>query len=1175
MIHNSQKFVQRFLMILLIANPVFAIDNLENLNSSTDSFREYNFNSSNQVYTLENSLKNTGVGEFKIFGVVDNDSKSVLDLNNKQGFAPQNNTILSIADLEIRNGYVEGYSIGSALSVGRYNYNSTSQAILKNVSFIDNKSNANGAVISAGALFNSGTVTMENVLFENNTNTNPYTGNLNADGGAVTNINTITSITGKFINNSAITHDNTNSGAYGGAIFTGNLDREVSAYIGDIKADFYGNSVINKSTGSAIGGAIGNNGGEINSITGDFIENYASSELGSTNGGAIINFGKIVAISSDFIGNYASGKSANGGAIYNQTDTIGSITGDFIGNYATGSSASGGVIFNAGYKVTTTIGDITGDFIDNYAKSISSSVYGGTIENYGFSNGTATINSITGNFIANYAESTSSSVFGGAIDNYAYKNSTAKISNITGDFIGNYASCSRYVYGGAIHSYASINSTAIIGDIIGDFIGNYASGSYAHGGAIYNYADSTGSATIAKITGDFLNNYVSGTSYAHGGVINNYAAGGIVTIGDITGDFIGNYASGLSQAFGGAIYNYASGTNSKATIGDISGDFIGNYAESTNGTAQGGAIWSNSNITLVADNKDIQIQDNYTLSKGIKDDNAIYMASDSATLKLDIKNSGTLLLKDNIDGVTGYNVNIVGDNTGILYLQNDIRNADLSIGNITLKTLNNNVHNYNVNSLTITNDINMIADVDLATSSMDRFTASNFGSHSGKINVVGMNLLSDAISDVTNVPFAQDGLKENVTLGFGEAPTSYQAKAYTPIYKYNVSYDKSNGNFAFQRLANDKFNPAVLGGSTTATVGAIGTMNQTFGYAFNNADSFMNIPYLDRIAIRDRNKYAVNIGGTDGSLGRFSPLFQPADEQEDVWIKTYSVFENVPLKNGPTVNNVSYGTLIGYDTPIKSIKKGWDRVLTGYIGYNGANQSFANMDSTQNGGLLGGTVTLYKGNFFNASTISAGASVAENRSMYGNDNFTMLISGIGNKTGYNLEFNKGRFILQPNLLLSYTFVNTFDYTNAAGVRIDNKPLHAIQVAPGVKFIGNLNNGWQPYASVNMVWNIMGKSDATANGVKLPSMSIKPYVQYGLGIQKRIKDHFLAYGQAMIQNGGRNGISLTAGFRWAFGHDDCYYENKTSKIKKINKTKSVKKVQPKTKKVLKESKIYKM
>ena len=186
-------------------------------------------------------------------------------------------------------------------------------------------------------------------------------------------------------------------------------------------------------------------------------------------------------------------------------------------------------------------------------------------------------------------------------------------------------------------------------------------------------------------------------------------------------------------------------------------------------------------------------------------------------------------------------------------------------------------------------------------------------------------------------------------------------------------------------------------------------------------------------------------------------------------------------------------------------------------------------------------MTLYKGNFFNATTVSVGASVANNQTMYGNEDFAMLLSGIGNKTGYNFEFKEGKLILQPSMLMSYTFVNTFDYTNAAGVRIDNKPLHALQLAPGVKVIGNLKGGWQPYASVQMVWNLMGESNATANGVKLPEMSIKPYVQYGVGVQKRIKDHFTAYGQAMVQNGGRNGVSLTAGFRWALGHDNCKYE----------------------------------
>ena len=85
--------------------------------------------------------------------------------------------------------------------------------------------------------------------------------------------------------------------------------------------------------------------------------------------------------------------------------------------------------------------------------------------------------------------------------------------------------------------------------------------------------------------------------------------------------------------------------------------------------------------------------------------------------------------------------------------------------------------------------------------------------------------------------------------------------------------------------------------------------------------------------------------------------------------------------------------------------------------------------------------------------------------------------------------------------LSYSFVNTFDYTNAAGVKMNSDPLNAIQVEPGIKFIGNLKNGWQPYAGISVVWNIMDKTNFHANNVSLPELSVKPYVRYGVGVRK--------------------------------------------------------------------------
>ena len=997
------------------------------------------------------------------------------------------------------------------------------------------------------------TITIKDAIFENNStiinynfSSNMYARVVNVYGGALYNAGEITGITADFINNSVTaTATDSYAYAYGGAIYN-------KGTIGDIIGDFIGNSATgNSATGNSAtgnnhtwGGAIYNDkGSKIGNITGDFIGNSGSF------GGVISNYGTIGNIIGDFIGNSATGNNNTyGGAIYNK-GTIGNITGDFIGNSAGG---SGGAIYNG---ENSTIGDITGDFIGN-----SATIYSGAIWNNG-----GTIGDITGDFIGNSTADGN----GSAISNYG------TIGNITGDFIGNSATD----YGGAIYNGRTISditgdfignsaggaggaiyngSGSTISDITGDFIGNSAGGS---GGAIYNGSGST----ISDITGDFIGNSAGGS----GGAIYNawysysvLGSSGSAIIGNITGDFIGNSAGGA----GGAIYNYG-------TIGDITGDFIGNYAKSETGEAKGGAIYSYSDLSLVADNRTNTFKDNYTESQGVKDDNAIYI-DNNATLNFTMKNNGKFYMADNIDGTVTkdsdgnitktYSVNIQGDNINdtTFYMLNDIRNANVTFDNTTINAVNNQTHVYNFNTLTVNSDTNFVADVDLANAEMDRISATNYGTHNGNLNVVGMNLLSDSTKDVTEIYFAEQGLKDNVVNGMPKTgeynlPSTAQTTFYTPIYKYNAIYDNRDdgGYFIFDRVsagnnsgnASDNFNPAVLAPSVASQAGANATMNQTFNYAFQNSDNFMAIPYLERISMKNANRYALSPTGDATDVGTFSPLFNPNAEKSSAWVKPYASFENIPLKNGPKVSNITYGTLVGFDTPIKSIKNGWDRAWTGYIGYNGASQRFSGVDATQNGGLVGGTLTLYKGNFFNATTISSGAIVGDNRTMYGTDNYTMLMAGVGNKTGYNFEFKEGKIIIQPSMLLSYTFVNTFDYTNAAGVKIKNDPLHAIQIAPGVKFIANTKNGWQPYIGVNMIWNLLDKSKVSANDVRLPEMSIKPYIQYGVGVQKRFKDRYMAFGQAMIQNGGRNGISLTAGFRWAIGKEGKPLE----KVQRLN------------------------
>ena len=989
--------------------------------------------------------------------------------------------------------------------------------------------------------------------------------------GAIYNYGTIGDITGDFIGNYVL------GGSYanGGAIYN------LRGTIGDITGDFIGNYVF--SSTSVYGGAIRNNG-TIGNITGDFVNNYIFSENSHGMGGAIfMDYGyKIGNITGDFVNNYIKSASsyALGGAMYFYSQSIiGDITGNFIENYVLANTdAHGGAINNNG-----SMENITGNFIGNYANG--KNAIGGAISNGNYehtnSGTTATIKNINGDFIYNYAYATDGYASGGAIHN------ERTIGDITGDFIGNYAQGSSEAFGGAIYNYsydlqrypATIGSKDEEGNVVGGIINS---------SFINNHATATGENATA----------LGGAIYTNSS-LNIIAQDGGQSI------FSGNYTEADGVKTPNAIYvvGIQPSSSMQTTIVSIDTDKI-IYQESnfdredfttltlnanTNGVIRFDDQISGSNANLVNNTYQMNIIGMAQNFEGKDEIYGLLGLSDDATVSEVIdayiafmqqqypdeelpENIKEQILRQFIDmgavetsdpefisGETkgGYDLKITGDSTGKVILNNDIINANISLDHtnlylgredvfnqsqsLTLNSgsiyLNNqSIGTMHIPTLNLNGNTNLSVDVDLANKAMDRITANTYNvKDNAMLNVNNVVLLSDAKEDKTDILFADEELASNV------AYTGTSPIAYTPIYKYEVTYNPDDGFFTFARgaassgNASSAFNPSVLASPVATQAGAYTTQLQTFNYAFQHADTFMNIPYLERVAMINQNKYALSPTGDATDVGTYSPLLLK-EESAGFWVKPYASFENVPLKNGPKVSNINYGTLIGYDSPLTSISNGFERVLTGYIGYNGASQRYQGVDAYQNGGILGTTATFYKGNFFNATTLSVGATAGDASTMYGSENYTMLLAGVGNKTGYNFEFFDGKMIFQPSFLISYTFVNTFDYNNAAGVRIESDPMHAIQLSPGLKLIGNTKNGWQPYIGVNMVWNLLDESKVTANDIRLPEMSIKPYVQYGVGIQKRFKDRFLAFGQAMIHNGGRNGISLTTGFRWKVGKE---------------------------------------
>ena len=419
--------------------------------------------------------------------------------------------------------------------------------------------------------------------------------------------------------------------------------------------------------------------------------------------------------------------------------------------------------------------------------------------------------------------------------------------------------------------------------------------------------------------------------------------------------------------------------------------------------------------------------------------------------------------------------------------------------------------------------------MNIQTGKSDSFTT-NITNNGGTFNVKEVNIICN--QDLIQTDYIRYDLGTTTKLGANLTSDSLKlVDINTPIRR--LSGTLQNGVIEYKPNGSgiNTFNPSVMASSVATQVGGYLSQVQTLQTGFYHMDRYSLYPRAQRQFAQNINKNAIAEGNVSYQN---SPL---PETSQAMWTKPYTTFETVGLRGGVKVENLAYGSFYGGDSSLKQMRNGWSGVVSSFVAYNGSHSNYSGISMNQEGGSLGVTGTLYKGNFFTGLTLSAGGSAGEAHTSYGTDHFNMVTGGIANKTGYNFEIKEGKFIIQPSLFLGYTVVKTIDYRNSANVKIDSDPLYAMQISPGIKFIGNLANGWQPYADINMMWNIMSKGHVQASNIDLPQLSVKPYIQYGIGLQKTWGDRFTAYGQAMMRNGGRNGVVLSAGFRWALGKAD--------------------------------------
>lgn len=917
-------------------------------------------------------------------------------------------------------------------------------------------------------------------------------------------------------------------------------------------------SEIKNANTTGFGSVVNNNGGEV------YIANTKIIGNSSARGGGAIyntNSGKVVLSNTQFVDNTSTG---NGGSIYNTNGANLEISSsEFSLDKVNFMNTSGGAIYNdtganllinkgtvfKNLTVNISGGETGGGAISNGGNTTIDGTNGAVqfTNNSSYGNGGAITNKTgaTLNILKAIFTGNGASVNGGAINNFAnldikqaifdnnFANKVGGAINNEGGLavkLGNilFKSNSAVFQGGAINNSVgdlAVQNTTFINNFAGDGTNNKMG---IGGGAIYNETGQTVDVSNSE--------FISNSSFGSGGAIYNKGELNIKNASFENNSIRDTESTGTSTIGGGAIYNDG-GTITLENVSIKDSSVIGGEG------IKGGAIYNTNNGTInLISNGQNNVFSNNTLNNGdniIKND--IHL--ESGTLNLNVSKGNTFVLGGGITSASDSNeFNINGSASSvsggqvlvdgiISNTKMNFHNGTLSLGKTEYISGNHlglfggqvnmglgSVSTAYLNSLHLENGTKtgVAINADLANSQVDRFSTNN-ATGTGTLDINGIRILTDSKGNTTQASFADSSFRDNVTLGTDNA--------YSPMYKYGVEYMQENGNLAFTRQG---FRPGVISGPVAAQVGAYLVQLNNYTDAFRNMDMVLLLPKEQRQALLYRNKTA-----TVGSQYAYSPTMFP-EEKRGFWTRPFTTFENVPLKNGPTVSNVLYGSLFGEDSQLKDIGHGFKGFHSIYLGYNGSHQTYDGVGIYQNGGVIGATYQVYKNNFFSGLTMNVGGSTGEASNEFGRDNFAMLSTGIASKTGYNWKLLDEKLVVQPNLLMSYSFIQTFNYTTASGVEISNGALNAVQVTPGIKIIGNLKNYWQPYLAVNMVFNAFDKAAFMANETYLPQLSIKPYIEYGLGVQKRWGEKFTGFTQFMIRNGGRNGVALQFGFRWALG-----------------------------------------
>ena len=269
----------------------------------------------------------------------------------------------------------------------------------------------------------------------------------------------------------------------------------------------------------------------------------------------------------------------------------------------------------------------------------------------------------------------------------------------------------------------------------------------------------------------------------------------------------------------------------------------------------------------------------------------------------------------------------------------------------------------------------------------------------------------------------------------------------------------------------------------------------------------------------------------DGSAGRSGGDIYNADAAlNSIWLNWQHLGDAAKFDDfarlDSDINTFMFGLAGGMSEFAGGVSK-WGL----YTGFIDSKQNNDAIDMESQGGYFG----IYNGNQFDNlgiyATINGGVLNNSSDTTFGTDEHSNFWLGAASEITYDFALD-GTFTLQPGIHLGYTWIRGEDYTSASGDILKSNAFSIFEVAPALRAIKYIANGWFGALNAKYVMIFDNGGDLSVNGTDADILETGNYREYSISLEKYV-NHFNISANFGRRDGARDGWIGGINIKYAF------------------------------------------